>query len=78
MDFRDACNIAYPLHKAKYAAEGKCPYCGQSFEKHNIHDVCDSIECQECNRWFVVKTHVEVSYSVHRVEGEVSRLRVAA
>ena len=61
-----------------YTASGTCPYCGQRFDKHHLHDVCDSIECQQCRRWFVVKTHVEVTYSVHRVEGEITRFKVAA
>jgi hypothetical protein len=78
MKFEDALKIANPLHAVDYAAHGNCPYCGTQFDRHHMHDVCDSIECQECRRWFMVKTHIEVRYSVHRVEGEVSRLRVAA
>jgi len=63
---------------ANYAAEGCCPYCGSGFERGNLQDVCQAIECTDCRKWFVVKTHVTVSYTAHRVEGEVTKLRVAA
>jgi hypothetical protein len=66
------------MSQTNYAAEGHCPYCGQTFERHHMHDICDSIECADCHRWFVVKTHVEVTYTTHRIEGEIQRLRVAA
>ena len=61
-----------------YAAEGNCPYCNAGFEYHALHGVCDTIKCEECNRWFVVRTHIDVRYTAHRVEGEVSRLRESA
>jgi len=78
MEFQDACNIAYPLHSATHTATGTCPYCSSGFDKHDLMDVCQAVECDECGRWFVVRTHVEVSYTTHRVEGEITRLRVAA
>lgn len=61
-----------------YAAQGNCPYCGKPFERNHLQGVCHAIECNDCHRWFVVKTHVTISYTAHRVEGEITRLRVAA
>jgi hypothetical protein len=51
-------------------AEGSCPYCGQLFQKENLHSVCDVLHCAECGRYFVVKTHLTYTLTTHRVEGE--------
>jgi hypothetical protein len=59
-------------------ASGLCPYCGQHFELHHLHDICAVIECAGCKRWYAVKTHIEVSHTTHRIEGEGAELRVAA
>ena len=77
MMYRDTTH-ASELHTRKASASGTCPYCSCGFDRHELMDVCQAVECDQCHRWFMVRTHIEVSYTTHRVEGEVSRLRMAA
>ena len=54
-----------------FTATGRCPYCGQQFERNNLQSVCHTIACNSCGRWFVVKT--TMTHTIHRVEGEATK-----
>ena len=46
-----------------YTAEGRCPHCGSSFERHEMHAVCDTVKCADCGAWFVARTHADLPYA---------------